>query len=70
MEHNEDIWKRCRGRCSSNMYTGNCHGQNKMLLQISGVCLAQLLLGLALQNLPQAVFSWLPWSQFTSKGNN
>lgn len=44
-------------------------GQNKILLQISNVHLAQLLLGLALQNLPQALFSWLPWSQFTSKGN-
>ena len=42
---------------------------HKILLQISNVYLAQLLLGLALQNLPQALFSWLPWSRFTSKGN-
>lgn len=66
MEPSEGIWKSYKGHCSCNMYTGNHHGQNKMLLQVSGVCLAVLLLGLALQNLPQALFSCLPQNRFTS----
>lgn len=70
MGPSEGIWKRYQGHCSCNVNTGNHHGQNKMLLQISGICLAQLLLGLALQNLPQALFSCWPQSHFVSKGKS
>lgn len=71
MEPSEGIWKFEKGIKSiipTICTQETTMGRIKCFCKISGVSLAQLLLGLALQNLPQALFSFLPQNQFVSKG--